>query len=98
VSVFQENATRQFRTRQFGFNLWKGKLEMGMHVTHVAPTRSMAARGRVSTHLGGGRGAFYDRRGLPGLPCPAPLAGRLPLSALRWEQRMAPARRPIGVR
>ena len=82
------------RTGEVDGKIW----ELGVHLTQVTATYSMAAHAGLSPDLGGIRSVLYDREGLPGLSVPAALAGGLPVSALWAGEGMAAANDPAAVR
>ena len=69
-----------------------------VHLTQVTTIYSMPADGGLPSNTGGVRGALPLGTGLPGISVPAPLAGGLPLPALRCRQGLAPAFRSVAVR
>ena len=69
-----------------------------VHLTQVTTIYSMPADGGLPSNTGGVRGALPLGTGLPGISVPAPLAGGLPLPALRCRQGLAPAVRSVAVR
>ena len=74
---------------------------MGIHLTQVAPTGSVLAhagsyRGLPEDPSGTGS-AVLQRPGLPGVSVPPPLARGISVSALRREQDLAVAIRPLAV-
>ena len=66
--------------------------ESAIYLTPGAPRYSVRARGRFSLGSGRIRAALRDRSGVPRVPVAAPLAGRLPGSAVRADQSLAGAR------
>ena len=70
---------------------------LGIHLTQVTPIYSMRAHGGLPSDRGGLRGALPLGAGLPGVSVPAPLAGGIPMPALRFRQGLAAAFRSPSV-
>src|SRR3954451_15469153 len=66
-------------------------LKVGIYLTQVAPTCSMARYGGLSTESERIRGSVWYRTGVPGLPVPAAMAGRLSLPSLHSRALLAGA-------
>jgi hypothetical protein len=57
----------------------------------------MAVYGGLPAKSGRIRSPLLERRGLPGVPGPATMAERLPLSSVRWAQELAGGRRSAAM-
>jgi hypothetical protein len=62
---------------------------IGISLTQVTPRCSMRANGGLPPRLSGVRSAVRQRGGLPGLPVPVALTGRIPVSRLRPRAGLA---------
>lgn len=60
-------------------------------MTHLTTTSSMRAHGGLSPDVGETRCSLQLRAGMSGVSVPALVAGRIPMSALRWHQGLATA-------
>jgi hypothetical protein len=72
-------------------------VKWGIHLTQVTPRCSMAVYGGLPAKSGRIRSPLLERRGLPGVPGPATMAERLPLSSVRWAQELAGGRRSAAM-
>ena len=70
---------------------------VGIHLTQVAPTCSMASDGGFPTGSTGIRGSVLDGSGLPGVSVSAPLARGILLPALWRAKELANIRRSAAM-
>jgi len=63
-------------------------VKVGIHFTQVGTRCSIWGHGRLSPYACRVRDTLFDRRGVPAIPLPTPLAGRIYLPSLRGRQRL----------